>query len=78
MKQLPLATQLMKDRVRVCAQTIASTFMDLNSLWGDQLCVSMIRQGDSQASGNSKIREGSRAINRQPGEMQAEFCGRGG
>ena len=53
----------MKDRARVCAHTATSTFIDLNSLWGHQLYVSVMKQEGSQASSNSKVRKGSRAIN---------------
>lgn len=61
----------MKDRARACAHTVASTFIDLNSLWGHQLYVSVMKQEGSQASSNSKVRKGSRAMNK----MQAKCCG---
>lgn len=61
----------MKDRARVCAHTVASTFIDLNSLWGHQLYVSVMKQEGSQASSNSKVRKGSRAMNK----IQAKCCG---
>lgn len=56
--------------------TKPSTFVDLHSLWGDQLR-DMMKQGGSQASRSSKFRKGGRATQR-PGEKRAKCRARQG
>ena len=74
-KRLPQFTQPGKDRARVCMHTISSTCIDLNSLLGQQLYVSVMKPEGSQASSNSQVRKGRRTINRQLRGIQAQCCG---